>query len=362
MLLKISSRGEVIIEKEPLESLGKMEKHVEKWMEKNLDRLIDRIELLPIHVERPAKSEADIIALDSEGNTCIFELKRGKADHKAVGQLFNYWTNIAEMRYDKLQEMALAHLKKEGFKEENFDLSVKHLIHFNLKKKIEKEKFNQESRLFVVAEEANESLWKMIIFLRERFKIPIAFIKFEIYRLLTGRDEELVLHFDTSDANKLWDEITKEEALAEELYQDKERSWWYNTNKAHLDPEHIHDEVFNMGVVATYGPKIYGEKLVDAIRGDHVFAYATGEGIRAYGNVTQKWNGKPVGPKEKALAKDRREYHLPVRWEIVLQKEEAIRPDEIRNLGYNNFRGTFRRIWNSEFAKNLISYMASRRG
>lgn len=353
MLLRISSKGQNVIDREPLESLGKYEKDLENWMAKHLNLLLDGYELWTIHQERPAKSEADIIALDYEGNTVIFELKRGKADHRAIGQLFDYWTTVAEMKYDDLEQIARRH-----YENERLELYWEHYKRFNLRKRIEIEEFNKASRLFVVAERANENLWDMISFLRDRFKIPIAFIKFDVYRL---EDEEMVLHFDTSDASDLLDEITGEvEVITEELYEEKERWFWYNTNKEYLDPSSVHQKVFKMGVAATYGPGIFGEKLAQAKKGDHVFAYANGEGIRGYGKVIQEWNGKTVGTEEEAVRRDGNEYHLPVHWEIVLGKEDAVRPDEIRALGYNNFRGTFRRIRDTEFAKKLQREMNAR--
>lgn len=354
MLLRISSKGNNVIDKEPLESLGKYEKDLENWMANHLHLLLDGYELWTIHQERPAKREADIIALDNEGNTFIFELKRGEADHQAVGQLFDYWTTVAQMKYDELERIARRHYKRD-----DLELYWEHYKKFNLKKRLGKTEFNQDSRLLVVAERANENLWNLISFLRGRFKIPIAFIKFDVYRL---KGDELVLHFDTTDASELLDRITgEEEVMAEELYEDQEKYFWYNTNKEYLDPPSLHQKVFKIGVVATYGPKIFGEKLAQATKGDHVFAYANGEGIRAYGRITRKWNGKNVGAKEKTVRKDRREYHLPVDWEIVLLKKDAMRPDEIRALGYNNFRGTFRRIRNTEFAEKLQREMDSRR-
>lgn len=352
MLLRISSKGNDVIENEPLESLEKYEKDLENWMAENLNLLFDSYPLWTIHQERPARSEADVIALDDAGNTFIFELKREQADYRSIGQLFNYWTTIAKMEYDELERRA-----KKYHENDRLDLSFEHFHFFNLKKPIEKEKFNQESRLFVVAEKTNEKLWDIITFLRSRFKIPIAFIKFDVYRL----GDELVLHFDTSDASELLDVITgEEESRIEEMYEDRERYFWYNTNKHNLDPPDLHEKTFKLSVAATYGPKIYGDKLAQAKKGDHVFAYANGEGIRAYGKVTQKWNERKVGPEEEAVIRDGNEYHLPTSWEIVLPKEAAIKPDEIRALGYNNFRGTFRRIWNSEFAKKLKEQMELR--
>lgn len=350
MLLRISSEGKKVIDKESLQSLGKLEKDLEDWMAENLDSLLEGYELYPIHKESPAKSEADIIALDDQASTFIFELKRGQADHRAVGQLFNYWTKVAKMKYDELEQAARKYHGKQDLK-----LYWEHYKNFNPKKRVEEQEFNQKSHLIVVAESANEELWDMITFLRSRFEIPLAFIKFDVYHL---EDGELLLYFDTSDAIQLLDKLSgEEEVRAEELYEDKERYFWYNTNKKHLEPPDLHDKVFNMSIAATYGPNTYGEKLAEAKKGDHVFAYANGEGIRAYGKVTQKWNGNAVGKEEKAVTRDRPEYHLPVNWEIVFTKEEAIRSDEIRALGYNDFRGTFRRIRYTEFARNLKKEM-----
>ena len=210
--------------------------------------------------------------------------------------------------------------------------------------------------MLVVAEKANENLWKIISFLRDRFRIPLGFVKFETYRLKAANSDELVIHFDTSDADMLLNQITGEdETLLGEIYeQSKDRYFWYNTDKDHLDPSDIHDKVFKLEVAATYGPAKYGEKLASAHKGDYIFAYANGEGIRAFGRATGEWNGKSASDASKTVTDDPgSEYHLPVNWEMVLTKENAIRPDEIRALGYNNFRGTFRRIYDTEFTKKL---------
>ena len=358
-LLKITSGGETtVVDKESLASLEKHEKHLETWLSENLDRLMDGVQLWTIKQEQPAQSEADVVALDNEGNTYIFELKRGEAGHHAVGQLFHYWTAIAEMKYDELQTFARRHYKRE-----NLDLSYEHYKHFNLKKRVEMEKFNRESRLIVVAEKANDNLWKMIAFLRERFKIPIGFVKYETYRLQVGNTDELVVHFDTSDANDLLNLITGEdESLLSEVYEGSgERFFWYNTNKDHLSSQDLHDHVFKMEIAATYGAPSYGEKLASANKGDWVFAYATSEGIRAYGKVTEKWDRKNAVEAAKSVTKDRStEYRLPVHWEKVLTKENAVKPDEIRALGYSNFRGTFRRVYDIEFAGKLKREIDSR--
>lgn len=49
------------------------------------------------------------------------------------------------------------------------------------------------------------------------------------------------------------------------------------------------------------------------------------EGIRAYGIVTGKWNGRKVGIDEQVVRSDRKEYHLPTEWKWCFRKKKAYR-------------------------------------
>ena len=96
---------------------------------------------------------------------------------------------------------------------------------------------------------------------------------------------------------------------------------------------------------------------------DEVFAYITGEGIRGYGTIIKQWHGHAIDNEIiPSVTKDWPEYHLNVEWIIILTKEQAIKPDEIRTLGYNNYRGTFRRIRSKyyPFIQKLINLMENR--
>lgn len=353
MLFKVDSDNNVFRITESLASLGKIEKNLEDILANNLSLFLDNYQLMTIHQERKGESGPDIIALDYEGNTFLFELKRGEADYSSVGQILTYWSKIAKASYEDLNQKAKEYNKKI------VELDYDHKMIFNLDNNLRKEDFNKKSGLIVVADSStNKSLLDLVSFLRDRFKLPIGFVGFESGKL----DENgMILHFDTSNIDPLLDIITEEETDLEIPDEEGKNYFWYNTDKQHLDPSELHDRVFELNIVATYGSMEYGEMLERAEVDDEVFAYVTGEGMRGYGIVTGQWNGKEVNPEKEPHVIDYwSEYHLPVDWRIKLSKEKAIKPDEIRALGYNNFRGTFRRI-GSKY-KNFIEKLKKRMG
>ncbi|MBD3228275.1 MAG: hypothetical protein GF329_08795 [Candidatus Lokiarchaeota archaeon] len=348
MLLKISSDTGKILQQYSLSDLNKKEVDLENWMANHLTILIKNLSVWKIGQETPSKREADIIALDEEGNTCIFELKRESADYRSIGQIFSYYADIATMDYTKLEEIA-----REHYDEKDLDLAARHYIEFNLSKPLDQNEFNSKSYLFVVAEKASDRLWNIIDFLRTRYNIPIGFIQFEVF----NEDENILVYFDCLDAEKMIGEYDYPEEIDRD---DKEVYFWYNTDNENEKVGNKHDEIFNLSVAATYGRIKYGEKLKRATIGDHVFAYANKEGIRAYGVVTGEWNCKEVEKDTKRVTSEHPEYHLPVEWKIVLSKKHAIKIDEIRQMGYQGFRGTFRRIRDREFIDRLLNRIRSR--
>lgn len=82
------------------------------------------------------------------------------------------------------------------------------------------------------------------------------------------------------------------------------RYWFVNTNKANLPPEAGDGTAIytlSRSVVATYGPREYGEKFRDMHLEDYVFSYVSGVGIRALGHISGVWDGRPAGPNEESV-------------------------------------------------------------
>lgn len=70
---------------------GKREKELEHLIAGSiLDVLFENASLMPIFQERQYQGEADIYALNEQGDLVIFELKRGTAGDGAVHQALRY--------------------------------------------------------------------------------------------------------------------------------------------------------------------------------------------------------------------------------------------------------------------------------
>ncbi|MEP1385255.1 MAG: hypothetical protein ABJK64_15845 [Paraglaciecola sp.] len=96
MLYKIEEQAEVFEKLEPVEfkdfsSFGKLEKDLENLIANSiLDVLFEDARLMPVFQERQWQAEADIYALNENGELVIFELKRASAGKDAVHQALRY--------------------------------------------------------------------------------------------------------------------------------------------------------------------------------------------------------------------------------------------------------------------------------
>jgi len=84
---------------------GKIEKDLENLIANNMfSVLFEDSGLMPIFQERQRQKEADIYALNREGELIIFELKRSCAKKDAVQQALRYAQDAGQWGYSKLQD------------------------------------------------------------------------------------------------------------------------------------------------------------------------------------------------------------------------------------------------------------------
>src|SRR5690625_2888679 len=105
------------------------EKDLENLLAKNLlEVLFEGNQLMPIFQERAFQAEADIYALNREGDLVIFELKRNDAGGGAVNQALRYCETAAHWSYEKLEHMFVRYASDKKVR----DLREEHRLNFDL--------------------------------------------------------------------------------------------------------------------------------------------------------------------------------------------------------------------------------------
>ena len=192
--------------------IGAKEKDLEELLANNLlDVLFEQGGLLPFHQERSRQEEADIYALNANGDLVLFELKRELAGEGAVHQVLRYAQTAGQWSYARIEE------KFRTYGRTNEELTSAHRSAFGLEHSLDAAAFNQKQHLFVIGSAADESLVTAIDYWK-RQGLSIEFLPYRLYELGDERFFEFFalpydLHRNPAhvkgvlfDTNRSWDE------------------------------------------------------------------------------------------------------------------------------------------------------------
>jgi hypothetical protein len=306
MLYKLgkSSRKFDSIDPLPFEGLPK-EKELEDLLAQNLwDVLFERSQLMPIRQERAWQPEADIYALNEEGDLVIFELKRADASGGAVHQALRYCEKAGQYTYDKLEEMFRAYRKDEFV-----DLQREHQIGFDLEHPLDRSAFNRVQRLIIVGSASDDDLIRNVDYWKSR-GIPLNFIPYRVYRI--GRDHYFELFSLPHDQHS--NPALKKGVLFDTNLSYNKDSIWYM-----CDGNRVAAFGSIMGIVHSLN------------KGDIVFLYHKGHGIVAAGEVK---SGVKADPSADAMYRD-------LKWLTAIPRKgsalKAMPVSEIKKITERNF-------------------------
>lgn len=111
---------------------------------------------------------------------------------------------------------------------------------------------------------------------------------------------------------------------------------WVNTNSGRLPDGAVGTEIYAHNVAATFGNyEEFGAHLENLSRGDLVFSYQNGVGVRSVGIVVGEFSGQAVEPSNMifhSASSGANEYHVPVRWQVVLNEAAAVTHEEVEQI------------------------------
>lgn len=217
MLYKLSSTDETFDRIEPLpfkdfSSFGQLEKNLENLIASSiLELLFEDASLMPIFQERQYQAEADVYALNKDGELTIFELKRGAAGEDAVHQALRYAQHAGQWTYAEIES------KYKKYLDGNADLALAHQEAFELEHPLDAGQINNKQHLIIIGSAADESLINAVNYWQSQ-GVSISFLPYRIYEI--GGDkyfEFFALPYDKHknpadvkgvlfDTNRSWDE------------------------------------------------------------------------------------------------------------------------------------------------------------
>lgn len=134
---------------------------LEQFLEKDPSLLGERLLVIGRQVKTPYGKFIDLLAMDSEGNLNVLELKRDKTPRDVVAQTLDYGSWVSTLTRDEVISLANDHLDQpfEAAFEEVFGGSAP-------------DELNTDLRLTIVATDLDSSSERIVTYLRE-FGVPI---------------------------------------------------------------------------------------------------------------------------------------------------------------------------------------------
>ena len=346
MLFEIDESSEElkIIEKyteESASNIGIYEKTIEDWISSHPELLFPREQVLIIGQSIQGKSMADVLALDSYGNLVIMEIKRDWSDRSTVAQLLEYAATYAESTYEDFNRIA-----KNYTKWGNGEL-IDRFREFVERPEFSQEQLCKKQRVFIVAPDADSSLKKIVGWL-QRYGVPIEFIPFKLWVDQSGKLRMIDITGSFSDI-----EIDRSS-------DNWEGHWIFNTNESNAAG--AYKFMFSEDVIAIFGYENGGANLEGATAGQKVFAYVNGQGLRALGEIVDPTVMRGEGVFfDKNGQQSSEEYHVQVKWDIVLPEQVALSNSDASKMGYSlPVRTVFGHLRRGQLAYKLEEEMQRR--
>ena len=236
--------------------------------EKDLEELITTMigeeifqDYLVIGNERKYQPEADIYAINEEGDLVLFELKvHGHYDRGKVLQVMDYASKYSRWDYERMNDFfkkSQVYKKIYGGKKE-----LEEVFKEKFPDGVGKEKFNRKQKMIIVSNYSDKDISSAISYWQDR-----------------GIDiEEYFYRF-----YKIGDEFLFEVSNDTFAIQDSQHCW-INTNKTYF-PEACR-EMIKEGKASAHADR--KEVITDTMKGGYIFLYHNGYGIIGAGIATNQ--------------------------------------------------------------------------
>ncbi len=316
------------INDERLTPLGKatlnLEERLEAWLEKDISLIgIDAV-VIGRQVHTEYGGYIDLLAINSDGELIIIELKRSRTPRDIVAQCLDYGTWVCDLDFDDISGIY------KSYKARSFDKDFAEYFDTPLPEKV-----NKSYQILIVADSLDDSTERIVQHLNDVYKVNINVVFFNIF---VNDGKELI------GRSWLKDPVDVEEKSA----TGKKSKWtgFYFVNTGITD-DNAREWSLNRKydfVSAGGGPR-WVNTIKKLKKGDKIFALIKGKGYVGYGTVEDEAVlVKNYKTKGKLLVDDLPEDHPWKQGKDPTKDEWLVRVNWIKTFNEDNaqwFRGAF---------------------
>jgi Endonuclease NucS len=240
------------------------EQRLEDWVVKDPSILGIDVLLVGRQVTTSNSGRIDLLAIDSEANLMVLELKRDKTPREIVAQALDYASWVNNLSYEQIETIAKDFTGKplpQAFSD-HYGFSIPQTV-------------NGNHSMVILASELDDSSERIVEYLAERYGVPINVLFFTFFKKASG---EFI--------GRAW---LKDPEEMQERAQGRNRAPWsgfYFVNVGE-GPNRNWDDCRRYGFLSAGQGEKYGNAMKKLKPGDLVFAYMKGLGYVGFGTVAQ---------------------------------------------------------------------------
>ncbi|ODS38687.1 MAG: hypothetical protein A7316_07425 [Candidatus Altiarchaeales archaeon WOR_SM1_86-2] len=180
MLYKIKEKKVEEVNQTKFKQEEKLEEDLEDWIENRPSIIEDNLLIIGRQVLIPeVNDKIDLLALDTDGNVVIIELKKGKLKDPVDIQALRYASYVSRWGYEDLEKQANNYFSGKGEKDFNFNEKFEE---FCSSAGIDKAPdLNQDQKIIIVGSKLKEKLGSVALWLRGH-SINIRVIEVSLYK------------------------------------------------------------------------------------------------------------------------------------------------------------------------------------
>lgn len=294
------------------------ESRLEDWVSRDSSILGLDILIIGRQVTTYFGGRIDLLAIDSQGDIVILELKRDKTPRNIVAQVLDYASWIDGLTPKDIDEIATAYLKE--------NLTTAFNSHFGTALP---EVINSNHSMVIIASELDESSERIVQYLATRHNLNINAIYFNFFK---NDRMELLGRSWLMDPEEL---IERSDAMTKAPWSGY---WFVNVGEG---PHRNWDDCREYGFISAGQGTLYSGALKKLKVGDKIFAYMKSTGYVGYGEVNREAvmvkdftvakNGRKLleldlkqpNLRENAENPDLSEWVVGIQWSKIVKREEA---------------------------------------